>query len=573
MKKTLKILLPILLVITILVCSVWYLFVYDREFARDILLSFARHCESQGNHELSTQFYDLAYSHSANSTDVAIELAEQYKKSGNFTKAETTLSKAISDGGGAEVYIALCKTYVEQDKLKDAVTLLNNITDEKVKEEIAAIRPAAPVPSPDPGFYNQYISVALTAENCKIYYGENSTYPSVENTLYTQPITLKDGENSIYALAIAENGLVSPLSVLGYTVGGIVEKVEFADPAIEAKMREALGVSLDKELFNNDLWKITEFTVPAGAQSYKDLTHLSFVEKLTIENAVGTELGALSGLSNLTSLKITNSSVSDDVLSSIGALPKLKELTLSNCGLTSISGLSSATGLVYLDLNNNTVRNISPLSGMTKLETLLMPHNALNDLSAISGLTALKTLNVSSNAIASLAPLGKLTSLVTVDAGTNAITDISGLGSLTAMKTLDLQANKLTNVSSLSSCTALEDLNVSGNTLTDLSPLTSLSKLLYLNFSNNQVTAIPGFSKDCSLVTINGNSNLISSLAPLSGLKSLNKVYMDYNTEISSVKELASCPRLIEVNVYATKVTSVNSLTDQSIIVNYNPVQ
>ena len=573
MKKALKILLPILLVITILVCSVWYLFVYDRELARDILLSFARYNESQGNLELSSQFYDLAYSHSANSTDVAIELAEQYKKSGNFTKAETTLSKAISDGGGKDVYIALCKTYVEQDKLKDAVRLLDNITNEQIKEEISALRPAAPICAPDPGFYNLYISVTLTAENCKIYYGENSTYPSIKNKLYTEPITLKDGENTIYALAIADNGLVSPLNVLGYTVGGIIEKVEFADPAIEGKMREALGVSQEQELYTNDLWTITEFTVPSEAKKYNDLVHLAFVEKLTIENAVGTELGALSGLSNLTSLKITNSSVSADVLASIGALPKLKELTLSNCGLTSISGLSDAAGLVYLDLNNNTIRNISPLSGMTKLETLLLPHNALNDLSAISGLTALKTLNVSSNAIASLAPLGKLTSLVTVNADTNAITDISGLGSLTAMKTLDLQANKLTNVSVLSSCAALEDLNISGNALTDISPLTALTKLLYLNFSNNKVTAIPGFSKNCSLVTINGNSNLISSLAPLSGLQSLNKVYMDYNTEISSVKELASCPRLVEVNVYATKVTSVNSLTDQSIIVNYNPVQ
>ncbi|MBO5318104.1 MAG: leucine-rich repeat domain-containing protein, partial [Oscillospiraceae bacterium] len=144
---------------------------------------------------------------------------------------------------------------------------------------------------------------------------------------------------------------------------------------------------------------------------------------------------------------------------------------------------------------------------------------------------------------------------------------------LTELRLLDLQSNKLTSVSPLSSCAALEDLNISANSLTDISPLKSLNKLLYLNFSNNQVATIPGFSKKCGLVTINGNSNNISSLAPLSGLQNLNKVYMDYNTEIKTVKDLASCPRLVEVNVYATKVTSVNVLTDQSIIVNYNPVQ
>ena len=485
MKKALKILLPILLVITILVCSVWYLFVYDREFARDILLSCARYCEMQGSHEASAWFYDLAYSHAADSTQVALELAQQYKKSGNYTKAETTLSKAISDGGGVDVYIALCKTYVEQDKLLDAVNMLNNITNEQIKAQISEIRPAAPTASPDPGFYNQYISVTLTAENCEIYYGLDNIYPSIHKQLYTEPIALKDGENGIYALAIADNGLVSPLCVLGYTVGGIVEEVDFSDPAIEAAIRTQLNVQQDARLLTSDLWSITEFTVPSGAKVYDDLAHLAFVEKMTIENAVGSELDALSGLSNLTNLRITNTTVSDGVLNSIGALPKLKELTLANCGLTSISGLRNATGLIYLDLNNNTIRNISALSGMRALETLLIPHNAVNDLSAISDISSLKTLNAASNAITSLSPLGKLTGLTSLEVGTNAITDISGLSALTELRLLDLQSNQLTSVSPLSSCAALEDLNISANSLTDISPLKSLNKLLYLNFSNN----------------------------------------------------------------------------------------
>ena len=48
---------------------------------------------------------------------------------------------------------------------------------------------------------------------------------------------------------------------------------------------------------------------------------------------------------------------------------------------------------------------------------------------------------------------------------------------------------------------------------------------------------------------------------------------MDYNENIKSVEPLANCHRLIRVDVYGTKVTEVTMLTDQSIIVNYNPVQ
>ena len=67
--------------------------------------------------------------------------------------------------------------------------------------------------------------------------------------------------------------------------------------------------------------------------------------------------------------------------------------------------------------------------------------------------------------------------------------------------------------------------------------------------------------------------NQIKSLEPLKGLKHLNNVFMDYNAGISSVSALANCPKLIQVNVYGTKVTQVGALTSQSIIVNYNPTQ
>jgi Leucine-rich repeat (LRR) protein len=73
-------------------------------------------------------------------------------------------------------------------------------------------------------------------------------------------------------------------------------------------------------------------------------------------------------------------------------------------------------------------------------------------------------------------------------------------------------------------------------------------------------------------VNITGSYNLLSSLNSLGGLKKLNNVIMEYNTEISSVNALAKCPNLIQVNVFGTKVRDVSALTDQSIIVNYNPV-
>lgn len=573
MKKAIRIIVPIILAVAIVLCMAWYLFVYDRLFTRDVLLSFARYNERHGNHSTATWFYDLAYSQSGDNDAVAIELAEQYKSSGNFTKAEFTLSNAIADGGGIDLYIALCKTYVQQDKLLDAVTMLDNITNSEIKAQLDALRPKAPVSAPDPGFYSQYISVTLTGEGGTIYASTDGQYPSMTDAPYAQPIALVDGENTIYALTVAENGLVSPLSIFGYTVGGVVELMEFSDTAIESEIRKLLNVSDSTTLYTNDLWTIKSFTVPSGAANYSDLRHMTFLESLTIENGVSAELHNVSGLANLTELKIFGTAVSQDDLKSIAALPLLKNLTLQNCGLSSLSGLESAKELVTLDLNNNTIRSIQSLAGMEKLQELNLQHNVLTNLAALSGCSSLTKLDVSYNALSSIAPIASLSALTWLDAGTNSITELGEIGNLTALTVLSLKSNKLINVSAIAGCTTLTDLNIASNELTDITTLSTLTNMLYFDFSYNKVSKLPEFAKNCALVTINGSNNSLSSLDSLGGLENLNNIHMDYNTEISSVKALAKCPTLIEVNVYATKVKDVTALTNQSVIVNYNPVQ
>ena len=220
MKKFMKKLIPILLVILILASMVWYGYVYDRNFTRDLLLSQARLFSTNGYPKVANFFYDTAYNYSGQDDGVAIELANQFKEVGNYTKAEYTLSHAIADGGTPELYIALCKTYVEQDKLLDAVNMLDNIQDVSVKRQLDFMRPDSPYSEPQPGFYNQYIDVELKSPNGTIYYTTNGEYPSTDDIPYAEPITLSAGETTVYAVSVAENGLVSPLSILNFTVGG-----------------------------------------------------------------------------------------------------------------------------------------------------------------------------------------------------------------------------------------------------------------------------------------------------------------------------------------------------------------
>lgn len=571
MKRTLHVLVPLLLTLAVICCALWYLLVYDRAFTRDVLLYHARTFEEYGNHKLAAKFYDLAYYQSGEEDEIAIELAEQYISSGNYTKAEYTLSKAISDNPTAKLYIALCQTYVAQDKLMDAVAILDTIADPIIKAELDAQRPAVPTATPAPDFYSQYISVEILSNVGPLYVSTVNQYPSAVTDAYTGAIELPIGETMIYALAVNDQGLVSPLGVFGYTVGGIIEEVVFSDAAMEAAIRSELGIDESTPVFTNDLWAITEFTVPEDAAVYSDLAYLQYLKSLTIINGVESELPQLVTLRELTELHLINCRPDEELLTAIAALPYLKALTLRDCGLSTIAPLSGALELEYLDLSDNSLRNVTPLSGMTKLEELYLNQNALTELSALSSASSLQVLEVSHNSITTLEPISHLTGLLRMDVSYNKLTSLGDLCS-TGLTYLSAEHNSISDVSVLSACTELQQLYLSTNQLTDITMLSPLSKLEHFEFAYNQVTALPAFDKSCPLVTIDGSYNLLVSLEELADLDELNNVLMDYNAELEDLMPLDSCNCLILVNVYGTKVTEVNFLTDKSVIVNFNPV-
>ena len=570
MKDKLKRILPILLAIVVICSVIWYLFVYDRDFTRDMLIDQARYCESQGRHSWAAWFYNLAYDHSGEDEDIAIELAEQLKSVGNYTKAEHTLTRAIADSGSAKLYIALSKLYVEQDKLLDAVTMLNKIADPKIKAQLDAMRPEAPTVDKEQGFYNQYITVTVSSTSGTLYVTADKSYPSVEKAPSDGKVTLVGGENTIYALSVGDNGLVSQLSVFGYTVGGVIEPVTLADSHIDALVRELLQLSATETLYTNMLWEITSLTFPADAQDSKDLVHFPYLQSLTVENSTLESWTSLASLPLLKELTFRNSQLSGEDLLAIASLPKLETLTITNCGLSDISNLAGAVNLTSLDLNNNTIRDLSALSGMTALYSLDLDHNALENISPLSTLLALQTLDLSYNSITSIAPLSACTQIYTLDICNNLITSLSGTENMKRLTSLNASYNAIVDVTPISTCTTLAELNISNNAITDITSLGSLNSLTYFDFSYNQVTALPTWQNNCALVRILGSYNKLTSIAALVGLENINNITMDYNN-ISSVNELATNNSVVSVSVYGNPVSNVDALKNLGILVFYTP--
>ena len=571
MKRLFHILIPLLLSLLILISIGWYFLKYDPELTRDLLLKQARYQDEIGNHSAAVWFYDLAYLQSDKDDSVALELAQQYISIGNFTKAEYTLSHAIADGGNVELYIALCNTYVQQNKLLDAVTMLNNVADPAIKEQLSALRPQAPVPSHTPGNYSQYIQLRFTSENGLCYISDDRQYPSLEKDLFTQDLTLSVGETLFYGVSVAENGLVSPLGIYSYVIGGIIEQVHFADASFEAAVRQQLQLEADVPIYTNDLWNITEFTIPADVKDLTDLKWLPDLEKLTAENSSATSFAPIGQLTKLQSLHISGTILSAEDLRVIASIPELRSLSLPGCQISTITGLENAKKLTYLDLHNNPIRDISVIAGMQHLQTLYLQQNALVDLTALKSLSQLHTLDVSSNSITTLAPLADLYALRQLNVSGNGLMTLAGMEKLTGLTHLRASNNNLTDLQPLVALVNLQLLDVASNTLLNIDPIAAMTKLEELDFSYNEVSVLPAFETDCALWTIRGEHNLLSSLESLTGLHHLSYVYMDYNSDIQSVAGLEKCHLLVLVSVYATRVNDVQVLKDMEVEVLYDP--
>lgn len=572
MKGFLKVFVPIVLAFTILVGICWYLISYDRVFTQDMFLYGARQFSAFGNTPISSWFYDRAYNQMQDYEEISIEVADKYLQDGNYTKAEVALNRAIRNGAGSSVYIKLCNVFLEQDKLLDAVELLDKVSNPALKQELDALRPSAPTTNQKPDIYNQYISVAVESPGNTIYVSSAGQYPSVTKDLYTAPIDLNDGENLLYAVSVAENGLPSTLAVFAYTIGGIVKEIEFQDVLIEKAVRETLGIQDSRPLLTNELWHIKEFSVPAGAQDYTDLQYMIHLDALTIEDGTAGQLHHIQELKEIKKLTVSNTNITPEDLDAISYLTSLEDLTLFSCGVSTVEPLGSLVALTYLDLSNNALRNISALSNMTQLSEVYLRRNVIMDLSPLSGCVNIQTLDLAHNTINSIAPLSAIHSITILDISNNSLSDISALNQLTEILELRAEENNISDISALKNCDKLTYLDISNNEISDLTPTKNHMFITYLDFSHNSVTDLPAWSTSNSFVTVDGSYNQISSLSVFAGHKTINNILMDYNEKISSVDVLASCYVLIQVNIYGTRVRDASVLTDMNVVVNLTPV-
>ena len=574
MKKVLISILCIVLVLALLGGAAWYFLVYQNNLTAERCADLAEQSARSGHYSRAIQLYTTAYELDPANYNLAIALADTYAASGNYTKAEYTLVNAIADHpGAAELYLALSKTYVEQDKLLDAQQMLDHIGNEQVKAQLDSMRPAAPTISPESGYYSEYISLSLTYNEGTAYLRVDGEYPSTSDAPYSQPIALEGGETEVTAIVVGENGLVSPVTYGGYTIGNIVEEVTFSSSAFEHFVRETLELDSAKPVMTDELWSVTELTVPESLTDVTDLSYFTGLTSLTLQNYHGGEFGFLAGMTQLATLDLSRSSVSSLALEFIGTLQSIRNLNLESCGITDITSLGTLSSLESLNLNGNKVATIAPLANCTALHKLSLSSNGITDIAAFSSLKSLQELDLSYNTPTTLAPLAQCPNLQVLNLSNCELLDISVLKNCPELTHLTASHNTLTGISGLEACTKLQEVDLSYNKLVSIDELGAIDSITIVNINENDVVSLPPFTENSKLQRFYADHNFLEDVSGLASLPDLNYVTLDYNN-INDIDCLADCVNLVQVNVFHTNIGTedeVAALTERSIIVNYTP--
>ena len=285
--------------------------------------------------------------------------------------------------------------------------------------------------------------------------------------------------------------------------------------------------------------------------------YFRFIEDLDLSNASLSKIVGLEIATRLETLDLSGNNLDSADLSVLSGLTHLTSLKLSRNSITDLSSLSGLTALTNLDLSGNSITDISTLSSLTALTHLDLANNQITDLSSLSGLTALTHLSLASNKLADTVThnpgpdgrLGTADDVRTEPAASAA--ELRHLARLTNLEVLKLSHNDIAVIDALEELTSLRLLTLHSNNISDFSPLTANAithnglgwgDVVYLGanpfggsfFNPDHYTIVPDSAR-----LINKGVTLYGTLGKIVGIPDagLRNVFIDALTSLIRVDE------------------------------------
>lgn len=479
--------------------------------------------------------------HSNAEYKACMEKAEEYYTDGEYDKALESLRQAMSIDKTDECLILMSECYEAKNDFVNALSILENSNSNspKIKERIREIKKAqkefensSKVTIDGEEYSVETTSLDLTGKSL-------SSKDLSEVSKLTELTSLKLGKNRIDSL-----GFLEPLKKL---VSLDLSDNKITDIDILSKLTSLKTLHLDGN-------SIDDFTPLYGL---KKLTTLS-ISNIEISKSQLKELKE-----KLPNCVVTSDEAEDDVLEiNLGGktfMSDVKELDLSNCGISDISALKDCTELESVNLSGNYISDISVLVDLPKLKSVNLSKNGISDVSPLLGITTIEYLNLAGNNISSIAALGELTGLEELSLKGNRIGDFSPISKLVVLDVLDLNNTGLTD-SALPALYKLKDLkklDISNNSIS-LKAFDELQSELpncSINHSAFEKITLGKKSFAPDAVTVDASNLGLSDISAVKGFARVEKMDLS-NNSISDLSPLYGLSTLRELNLSGNSLST-----------------
>lgn len=259
------------------------------------------------------------------------------------------------------------------------------------------------------------------------------------------------------------------------------------------------------------------------------------LKQLWMTNTGITDYSFLDKMPLLEGLDISQNGIKD-----LSFLTKYKQLSLiaaANNGITSLKPLAELPNLQFLVLSHNNISDLTPLSNLTKLQELHLDHNNVKNLSALSGKKDLKVLDLSNNKSADLSTL-KTTSLETLLLNETNTSNLSFLKQNPKVSNLTINNAKLSSLDGIEESDEIVKVEAEGNQIKSLVLKNKQGSLKFLNVTNNQLTSLEGVNNYTSLETLSVSKNKLKSLDIKTPNKTVTNLDFSHNNVPTSQLKL-----------------------------------
>lgn len=176
-----------------------------------------RQYENQ-NYECALKITEEALNLKPESEAANLLMAKSMEKLGDTKSAVLVLRPFVQNKtAGTAVYkefLSLLTKEGNTTEVRDVLKYASKEIQDVCREYICV----APVSNPAPGTYTSVQTLELKADYSKIYYTLDSSIPTRESTLYTGPITLKEGTTEVKAFGVNDKNIESDVITRKYII-------------------------------------------------------------------------------------------------------------------------------------------------------------------------------------------------------------------------------------------------------------------------------------------------------------------------------------------------------------------